>query len=291
MNKLSSTTLIASLLFLGTACNKGDEFFEKEKAAIESGGVGEVIVIPPEVLPPEELPNKEADAPVELCKDPSNSDLICNPLGGGVDKSGDVAAKPKSVLGLIASIYEGQPNFNHMDRYLSEGFKHPEMLYFSNFDVPTRSFDSGFGVGQNFLQSVTGEKLIEWFAIVASGHILLPLNEEPGLYHIVTLSDDGVRVKVGDTALISNPGVHAPTLDCSASLFELKRDEEKKFELQYFQGPRYHIALMTFIKKVEDPQSFNLREACSAGNSFDPLSIGYKVISPAWFTLPLEHRK
>jgi hypothetical protein len=141
MKRLSSTTLIAMLLISATACNKGDEFFEKEKAAIESGGV--VVVMPPEILPPGDVPPKlqdppeDKDAPVELCKDPTKTDLICNPLGGGEDKSGDVPAKPKNVLGLMASIYEGQPQFNHMDRYLNEGFKHPEMLYFSNFNVPT----------------------------------------------------------------------------------------------------------------------------------------------------------
>lgn len=227
-----------------------------------------------------------------LCDNGSTNDLICNPLGGGdgttIDPSDDVPAVPVSRLGLIASLYEGQDQWNHIDRYLNEGFKHEENIYFSNFDVATRAFSEGFGYGNNdYLKNMNGDKLIEWFALQAKGNIVLPENEASGSYHIVSISDDGIRISIGGKTILENANIHAPTIDCATELVQLNSKEEKSFELTYFQGPRMHISLMTFIKKIDDVNAFKKESFCSTGNDANVLlQNGYKVISAAWFTLP-----
>lgn len=238
-----------------------------------------------------EVSSLEAQAPEEnLCANGSTQDLICNPLGGAINKDTDVAAVSKSKLGLIAQLYEGEQNWIKMDLYLKEGYKHQEYIYFSNFNVPSRDFMQGFGFGEaDFLKNRHGEKLIEWFAIQAKGNMLLPESEEAGLYHIVTISDDGIRVLVDDKMIINNPTTHSPRIDCADSFVEFKQQEEKPFELTYFQGPRTRIALMAFIKKIDDPASYKKSQYCSTSKGNEPdllIKEGYKVISPAWFTLP-----
>ena len=275
---LITTALLACVVVSYQNCQQS-EFIEREalSAAISDEPL-ENIVQPPEL-------DKDDKS---LCEDGKAEDLICNPLGSGGPTPVETPSVPKSKLGLIGNIYEGQSNWNHIDRYIKDGFKHPESMYFSNFNVPTRSFSDGFGFGaDDYLKNKGGEKLIEWFAIEAKGHIVLPESEEAGYYHIASISDDGIRVTVGGEDIINNPNVHAPTLDCAKQLIKLEKGEEKSFELLYFQGPRYHIALQTFIKKIDDPQHFMRSGHCSKVNSTAGLlEEGYKVISPSWFTLP-----
>ncbi|MBC7711940.1 MAG: hypothetical protein H7177_01275, partial [Rhizobacter sp.] len=178
--------------------------------------------------------------------------------------------------------------WNNLDQYFTEGYQHEENMYFSNFDVPTRAFDEGFGYAADiFLRNRNGEKLIEWFAIKANGNMVLPDSETSGLYQIVTISDDGIQVTIDGKTIISNKGVHAPTVDCATELVQFNSKEEKSFELGYFQGPRVLISLQTFIKKIDNAADFTKESFCSTGSGPDVLiQNGYKIISPAWFTLP-----
>lgn len=278
---LITTSLLICVVGLYQNCQQ-EEFFEKAalKGSIES--------------PTIETPSGGKDdgdiVDVPLCDKGNSADLICNPLGGGGDPTGPVEppSVPQARLGLIANLYEGQNEWNNIDRYFSQGYKHQENIYFSNFNVPTRAFDEGFGYSaDDYLKNRNGEKLIEWFAIEARGNITLPESESGGSYHIASLSDDGIRIKVSGEVILNNPNTHGATLDCASKLIELNKGEEKPFELAYFQGPRYHIALITMIKKVDDPASFKKSSVCSSGQSYQKLiDEGYKVIGPSWFTLP-----
>lgn len=274
-----SLLLVGSLLFFG-AC-KQSEFYDKaaflEGVETPANGGGNA-------------PSDGSDGP-GLCEYGSTDDLICNPLGGddGEDTpTDDIPAVPARRLGLIAHLYEGQNQWNQIDRYFTDGYRHEEAIYFSNFDVPTRAFDEGFGYGQDqYLKNQNGERLIEWFALKASGNILLPENESSGTYHIVTISDDGIRVVVDGKNILENTGIHAPTIDCAKELITLNSKEEKSLELSYFQGPRMHISLQTFIKKIDDVDAFKKESFCSTSNGTATLiQNGYKVMSAAWFTLP-----
>jgi hypothetical protein len=194
----------------------------------------------------------------------------------------------KSRLGLIAQLYEGQAQWTNIDKYILEGSKHKENIFFSNFDIPARSFSEGFGIGNNdFLKNQNGDKLVEWFAILAKGNIVLPEKEIGGFYHVVSISDDGIRVIVDGQTIINKPGQQAPTIDCATKLIELNPLVEKSFELTYFQGPREQIALSTYIKKIDNPAAFVKGTYCGTTKAASLLlADGYSIISPTWFTLP-----
>ncbi len=267
MKNIFKKTLALSFVALLQGCQNKDGFYAKEV-------VGGAISIPSSNNIPTPGP--------ALCDQGSSANLICNPLGGGT-----TPPAPSSHAGLIGFLYEGQNQWNSMDQYFSNGYKHPETIYFSNFNVPTRAFDEGFGVAGDFLRNIHGDKLIEWFAILAKGNIVLPADKTPGAYHIVTLSDDGVRVSVDGHTIINNPTTHAPTINCASELVELNRGDEKPFELGYFQGPRYLIAIVVLVKKIEQPVSFNSGGAvCFGGDTNGLIAAGYEVMDPAWFTLP-----
>lgn len=214
------------------------------------------------------------------CINGSTGDLICNPFGGN-------SGVPLDGHGLYAKIYEGEIEWRVLDNYFINGNMHVENIYFSNFNVPERIFSEGFGASANeFLKNKKGEKLVEWFSIKAKGNIVLPKNESIGFYHIVSLSDDGVKVIIAGETIINKQNPQSPTIDCANKLIYFSSNLEQSFELSYFQGPRNRIALSTFIKKIDNPAGFTNGSYCGLHDPQLLLNDGYKIIEPAWFTLP-----
>jgi hypothetical protein len=81
----------------------------------------------------------------------------------------------------------------------------------------------------------------EWFAIHYSGPFTVKV---PGTYRFRTSSDDGTRLFIDGKVVVDNDGVRpmrsvAGTVELSASRHDLTLD--------YFQGPRYSIAMQVYV--------------------------------------------
>jgi len=99
--------------------------------------------------------------------------------------------------------------------------------------VKNTAFDSGFpGVSNRF----------EWFAIKYTGQFFV---QQEGNYAFEIVSDDGARLFIDNKLVIDNDGIHAPTT-AGGSIY-LKKGPHF-LQLEYFQGPRFHIALQLFVK-------------------------------------------
>ncbi|MBN2341123.1 MAG: hypothetical protein JXX29_19220 [Deltaproteobacteria bacterium] len=106
------------------------------------------------------------------------------------------------------------------------------VLYACEWDIPARSFDTGFpGVENQF----------EWFAIRYSGAFGI---ETAGSYTFRINSDDGAKLYIDGKLVVDNDGTHAPQSK-SGSVDLAAGDHE--MVLEYFQGPRYYIALQLFV--------------------------------------------
>lgn len=104
-------------------------------------------------------------------------------------------------------------------------------IYTKVLNVPERSFDSGFpGVTDRF----------EWFAIRYTGTFQV---ETEGEYKFRLVSDDGSRLFIDGKKIIDDDGVH-PAQSASGSV-TLARGAHQ-IEVDYFQGPRYYVALQLF---------------------------------------------
>ncbi|MBY0414587.1 MAG: hypothetical protein K2Q18_10490 [Bdellovibrionales bacterium] len=281
---LVTTGLLAMILMSYQNCQQ-QEFYAKDNFSELSGNdlgpSSEVSTV---------IDSPSTTSPTSLCEDGKNSaDLICNPLGGGANPTQPVGSKN----GLIANLFEGSSEWNSLDKYFIDGYKHPENIFFSNFNISTRNFDQGFDLSNgDFLKNKNGLKLTEWFGIEAKGYIVLPESEEDGYFHIMTLSDDGIEVSVDGKSILENKYIHSPTFNCATSMIRLKKGEEHDFRLRYFQGPRTQIALVTLIKRVtgtEFEAAAILKPACPKVESIEAAGQrGYEVIKPEWFTLPDE---
>jgi hypothetical protein len=106
-------------------------------------------------------------------------------------------------------------------------------IYTKALDVPERKFEQGFpGVSNR----------IEWFAIRYTGRFYV---SKPGTYGFRLHSDDGSRLYIDRRLTINNDGLHPPR---SASGNILLNQGWHDIMVNYFQGPRFHVALQLFVK-------------------------------------------
>lgn len=134
--------------------------------------------------------------------------------------------------GLLGLVYQLPPQTKQLPNFAALGQP------FATITVPAlkvtaRRFEAGFpGL------KAGGDKLLEWFAIRFEGALMVPRDGE---YTFRVVSDDGAKLYLDGALVLDNDGVHAPRGKDSAPL----RLAAGRHDLvvEYFQGPRYQIAL------------------------------------------------
>jgi hypothetical protein len=139
------------------------------------------------------------------------------------------AAKPtdKTIPGEVFEIPVGTkqlPNF--------AGLTPLATLYTTSWDVAPRKFEEGFpGVNNR----------IEWFAIRWKGTVKA---SKAGVHVFKVKSDDGARVFIDGQLVLNNDGAHPPTEATGQTLLNAG---DHDLEIQYFQGPKFEIALQIWV--------------------------------------------
>lgn len=112
-------------------------------------------------------------------------------------------------------------------------------IYADKLDIPVRSWTAGFpGLRDRF----------EWFGIEYSGYFIV---NKKGDYHFRLLSDDGSKLFIDDSLIINNDGLHG----AYAKSAEISLDDSRhSIRIDYFQGPRFQIALQLFNNFKNDKE-------------------------------------
>lgn len=234
---------------------------------------------------------------------PSNK-LVCDPWGDNTD--------PRSNAGLSAELYyllPSQPKYSRVEDLIANGHKAHQNLFFNALNVPTRKFDTGFvnDLGTP-VKDDDQNTLVENFALRFRSVLKLAPDQEPGLYELAVLSDDGaiVRLREDDGVYreyVNNDGDHATRMGCGTQLVQLDRDSERLMEVDYYQGPRNHISLILLMRKAD--ASLSRDPFCGHASNDDwfdysgPVSVpkpkyqallahGWQPLAPSNYTLPNE---
>ena len=109
-----------------------------------------------------------------------------------------------------------------------------------NLDVSKRNYTQGFPTPE--MQFV-----VEDFAIRFRGELAI---DTPGLYHFGLYSDDGAKLYIDGTLVVDNDGIHTGkgkrgSITLPIGVYPI--------EIQYFQGPRYSIALQWYYQPPNEP--------------------------------------
>ena len=139
-------------------------------------------------------------------------------------------------------------------------------------------------------------------------NIQLGPTDSAGAYQLAILSDDGAILSVKgpgtDTFVpfINDDGTHPTTMTCATTPLTINAYDLIPIQLQYYQGPRYQIALQLLWRpwptsgSAVDPlcgtsgnyQFFNPDTAPSTPqqNYLNLLARGWKPLAPANFVIP-----
>lgn len=180
---------------------------------------------------------------------PSDKD-ICDPLK---DETEEILLGH----GLVGKLYDGAPNkIEHFSDLLTKGTPVDGLIYMSKLNIPTRKFDKGFPREDgSMVMNNMGQILHEYFGIEFTGQLELQPGDEAGYYEVGLLADDGVILDIqsaNESVSIISGDHYTPTkFFCSNSLVRMEPGKSVPIRLRYFQGPRYHVALIMIWRKVQ----------------------------------------
>lgn len=116
------------------------------------------------------------------------------------------------------------PNFASLESLATQ-------VCMDQFMIPNRPWSDGFPDHPD---------LIEWFGVRASSHISIAAS---GHYNFKLNADDGAKLYIDDVLIVDNDGLHPVKAAYGAADLEAG---EHNLVIEYFQGPRYDIALELF---------------------------------------------
>lgn len=223
------TTTLAAITLLISACGMG-------QGSLDGSQSGDV----PEAL-----------SPFDVNKYNLNK-LICDPFEETKPPVGYDS-------GLRAELYyraAGQDRYYSVLDYIQKAKMSDQDLFFSEVNVPTRLFDSGFPLETgDLVKDDDGKVLHEYFALRMESNLKLREGQPAGYYELALLSDDGAVLKIkeeGDyVTYVDNDGDHPTRFGCGEVIY-MEPGKSHEIELSYYQGPRYHISVIPMWRKVDE---------------------------------------
>lgn len=158
---------------------------------------------------------------------------------------------------------------NKVDQFYATGFLVDADILLSSLNKPSIRFSEGFREGGgNLINDANGNPLFEAFAFRLKSFLKLPADLEPGLYELGVIADDGAILKLdtnGDLlpeTIVDNDGTHSTRLGCAQGPVILEHDRLVSMEVNYYQGPRNHIALVMVMRKISDAAEVGTDPLC-----------------------------
>lgn len=175
---------------------------------------------------------------------------VCNPLN---QSSTPVTVPSQGLKAQLWSLPSGSTIYHDVESMIQYGVPSDKNLFFSDIFVPTRMFTEGFPLQSGgSVKTDAGQTLIEYFALRYTGLLHLGPNEAEGDYQIGMLSDDGAIMTLSDGQnqyVLNNDGDHPTKMGCGP-VVHMTRSTQLSLQLDYYQGPRYHIALVPMWRMV-----------------------------------------
>jgi hypothetical protein len=170
-----------------------------------------------------------------------------------------------------------------------------ETLYYRQLNVPTRAWSRGFPtLDGSLLKDADDVDLVEYFRLDFEGYIQLPASMPEGDYEFSLLADDGAKLEIDDQAIITSDTVHPTKMLCGNRSIHFARGDRKRIKVAYFQGPRYHIALILQWRlarataEVECGRSGNDRYFNSSTVPSTPTATYQGLANRGWSVVPVE---
>ncbi|MGZ3725652.1 MAG: fibronectin type III domain-containing protein [Pseudobdellovibrio sp.] len=178
---------------------------------------------------------------------------ICDPF-----QTNSPQARDRGLVGNLLYLTDDQPRYDNITDIINNAVIVPATIYLDRLYTPTRPFDRGFSTQDgSLIKTIDGNTLYEYFALHMESQLQLAANENPGFYQLAVLADDGALLKVPDgnggyKVIVDNDGTHPTRMGCATEPIYLDHNTKIPMILDYYQGPRYHIALVAMWRPWPD---------------------------------------
>lgn len=178
---------------------------------------------------------------------------VCDPF-----KTNSPQARDRGLVGNLLFLSDDQPRYSNIADFMNNAHVAEVNIYLDRLFMPTRPFDRGFYTQSGTLvTNANGNTLYEYFGMHLEAQLQLSTNEPAGYYQLATLADDGALLKIPDGAggfktIVNNDGTHSTKMACATEPVWLDHNTKIPMILQYYQGPRYHISLVTMWRPWPD---------------------------------------
>lgn len=240
------------------------------------------------------------DGSLAILDTPSDVDAehaVCDPFANSAHPG---AGLNHGVAASLRYIPTGVTPYNNVLDNWNHGTPLDATIFFGQLNVPTRKFDLGFYTeGGELLVNAEGNKLYEYFSLRFDSVIQLGETDEEGDYQFALLADDGAVMRIdrgnGWEVWVNNDGTHPTKLMGSSQRLNLRRGQRVPIRVDYYQGPRYHIALSLLWRKVAANQSLVEPRFGQSGNAlfFDyntvpstPKPAYHELLARGWGPVP-----
>ncbi len=224
---------------------------------------------------------------------------VCDPF-----KTNSPQARDRGLIGNLLFLSDDQPRYNNIADFMANAHIAEANIYLDRLYIPTRPFDRGFYTQSGTLVTNTnGNTLYEYFGMHIESQLQLSPEEPAGYYQLAVLADDGALLKIPDgnggyKTIVNNDGTHATKMACATEPVYLDHNTKIPMIMQYYQGPRYHISLVSMWRPwpdgVSNTNAVNDPYCGSSGNSLffdstkDPVEAKapfYELLSRDWKVL------
>lgn len=214
---------------------------------------------------------------------------VCDPS----DPANLITERVHGVLGRIhVALNTTEKGFKQASKYVQNIAPLSDHLILSSIAQREMRFDQGFmdGSGNPLVLVSPGgvtSRLVEYFGLHLQSDISLPDEMPEGFYQFAVLSDDGASVKLGANGagqvLIGNDGDHPTRMSCGPTsmvnasqrghyaMLNLQHGDRLPIEVQYYQGPKYHISLMLVWRYLGvDAPTLSIIKESDCGKAVSP---------------------
>jgi hypothetical protein len=236
------------------------------QAVVAAGNTTVVVDTPANVVA-----NAQTSTPIQP--------LVCDPFANDPTHLGS-----DQLHGVVASLkYLPQPGpiYTSVTDMQTYGAPVDATLFLSDINIPTRSFSLGFSTAAgDVLKNAQGNTLYEYFSVHMDSQIQLNASNPVGAYQFGVISDDGSITQIdtgtGFTTLLNNDGTHSSRFTGSSTPVQFSTiNTIYPIKIDYFQGPRYHIAMVLLWRPWPQTGSAVDPQEGKSGNSlfFDSTTV------------------
>lgn len=179
--------------------------------------------------------------------------IVCDPFNTTLSQS-----REQGLTGKLYYLSDDQPRYKNMTDFFMNAQVADANIFLDRLFIPNLPFKGAFYTqAGSLITTADGSPLSKYFGMQIESELQLAPNQPAGYYQLAMIADDGAILKIPDgdggyKTLVDNNGNHATKMACANEPVYLDQNTRVPIIMQYYQGPRYHVSLVSMWRPWPD---------------------------------------